>query len=198
MEDNNKKKSCSISDVKSKYILEQILTILKENRLLNIIRYNTSFQNKLNKSINDYKTIFLKTEIEIEVEKIKSRNPNDQSDQNVLNEKNDNKFINIYDKKYYCFEIYNIDTKEKILRNYITDKEKKIKIIINYDYKDLSGLFRGCKCIKKINFIKLNRNDIVDMSFMFDSCLSLEELNLPKFNTENVTNMSHMFKSSKI
>ena len=28
MEDNNKKKACSISDVKSKYILEQILTML--------------------------------------------------------------------------------------------------------------------------------------------------------------------------
>ena len=69
----------------------------------------------------------------------------------------------------------------------------KIKIIIDEDIKSLHKLFNECKCIKKINFIKFNKNNIHDMSFMFFECRSLKELNLNNFNTINVTDMSWMF-----
>ena len=32
-------------------------------------------------------------------------------------------------------------------------------------------------CIKKINFIKFNRDDIKNMSYIFHNCASLEQLN---------------------
>ena len=40
--------------IRSKYILKQIFDNLKENKLLEIIRYNKYIQNKLNKSVKDF------------------------------------------------------------------------------------------------------------------------------------------------
>ena len=75
-------------------------------------------------------------------------------------EKSDNA-INIffnyfYNKSYY--HVYFNDNEEDIKRNYYTknNEVKKIKIILDYEIKSLSGLFRYCKCIKSINFIKCN------------------------------------------
>ena len=36
--------------------------------------------------------------------------------------------------------------------------------------KSLSYFFYCCDCIKNINFIKFNRNDINQMSYMFYGC----------------------------
>ena len=51
--------------IKSKYILKQIFDNLKETKLLEIIRYNKSIQNQLNKGLKDYINEFSKIEIEI-------------------------------------------------------------------------------------------------------------------------------------
>ena len=174
--ENNNENICNYSDVKSHYILEIIFNNLNEMKLLNIIRYNKNIKNILDKNIIDYKNC-LKIEIEIEVENIKNKE----------------NFININNEEYNLFEFYNSDTKEKILNNYITEKEKKITILIDYDYKNLSDLFKYCKYIKKVNFIIFNRKDIVIMRSMFDGCSSLKELNINNFNTNNVTDMSGMF-----
>ena len=43
-----------LKQIRSKYILKQIFDNLKENKLLEIIRYNKNIQKKLNKKLNDY------------------------------------------------------------------------------------------------------------------------------------------------
>ena len=65
----------------------------------------------------------------------------------------------------------------------------KIKIIIDYNVKSLSGLFKKCECIKIINFIKFNKTDINNMSCMFLGCSSLKSINFYNFVINNVTNM---------
>ena len=69
----------------------------------------------------------------------------------------------------------------------------KIRIIIDYQIKSFKNLFKYCKCIEYINFIKFNRNNITNMSSMFNECSLLKELNITNFNTNNVINMRYMF-----
>ena len=86
------------------------------------------------------------------------------------------------------------DSKEEIKNSEFIHKYdvKKIKIIIDYQIKSFEKLFNKCKCIKKINFIKFNRNDINNMSYIFYGCASLKELNLSNFNTNNAKDMTHI------
>ena len=51
--------------VKSKYILKKIFDNLQKRKKLELIRYNKYFQNKLNKSLEDYKKEHCIIEIEI-------------------------------------------------------------------------------------------------------------------------------------
>ena len=129
----------------------------------------------MNKKLIDYKREYSKIEIDV-----------------IPEDNKYGKFINI-SKKYY--KIYFNDKKEEIKRKKIKKIEKinKIKVIINYKIKSLSNLFNGCNCIKTINFIKFNREDITNMSGIFLGCSSLKELNLTNFNTSNVTDMNNMF-----
>ena len=159
--------------------MKQILDILKENILLDIIRYNKNIQNKLNKDLDDY----FKESSKIEIEII----PKD----NIYG-----KFINIpkeYDNYYHIY--FNNNNKEEIKRKKLNEDEKIsiIKVILEYKIKSFFELFYECKCLKKIYFTKLRRKDISDMSYMFYECSLLEELDLSNFKTDNVTNMSYMF-----
>ena len=52
---NNCENIISITKVRSKYILAQILDNLQQNKKLEIIRYNKNIKNKLKIKINDYK-----------------------------------------------------------------------------------------------------------------------------------------------
>ena len=178
MSDDNLNKSNSLIKVKSKYILEQIFDNLKENKKLDIIRYNKKIQINLNKNIKDYIKIYSKIEIEI-----------------IPIENQIGKFININKNKFSYCHIYFNGNDEEEKRNFIKENEKveKIKIIIDYNIKSLKGLFQNCKNIKRIKFNKFNRKDIKNMSNMFCECSSLEELNLSNFNTNNVIDMRCMF-----
>ena len=174
IENNKSINNCSITKIKSKYILSKIFGNLQEKRSLEILRYNKRLSNKLNKNIKEY----LKLIIEI-----------------IPEENKYGTFINIYHKEdEIYFHIYFNDGKEEINRTYISedDKVEKIKIIIDYKIKSLWGLFRLCKCIKKINFIK-KRDNIKNMSHLFFLCSSLKEINLSNFNTTNVEYMCYMF-----
>jgi len=84
--------------------------------------------------------------------------------------------------------------KTKILKK---DKVRKIKVVIDYKNNAFYGLFSGCKCIKKIKFLKFNRPNIVNMNLMFFGCSELEELALSKFRTDKVTKMFKMFGCCK-
>ena len=177
---NNFNQNDVLKKVRSVYITKKILDNLNQIKLMNIIHYNKKYQKLMKISLKDFKNEFSKIEMEI-----------------IPEENTFGKFVNITNK--ICEEnnvrIYFNDKKEEINRNYIAkdDNVKKIKIIINHKIKSLYRFFEDCKCIKKINFIKFNKDDIINMSCMFYNCSSLKKLNLSNFDTNNVTNMSCMF-----
>ena len=175
---NNPNLNNTLSEVKNKNILKRIFEYLQQQLYLNIIRYNKSMQNKLNKDINNYKEEFLKIKIEI-----------------IPVENKYGKFINIFHKESY-YHLY-INDYQEIKRYYITesDNTKTIKIVIDNKFKSLCGLFRNCECIKKISFIQFNRKDIDNMSFLFSGCDFLEEIEYINFYTDNVKDMKYMFSS---
>ena len=179
---NNNSGVTSWDKIRSKYILKEIYTILKSNRLLEIIRYNKNLKNKLNINAKDYIKEYSKIVIEII--------PNEK------NEKNDYNFINIKNRfKPYFHIFFNDNDNEEITRCSVNQKEKvaKIKIIIDYKIKSLFKLFKDCECIKAMNIIKFNNKNIKNMSYMFSGCSALKKLNLNKFITNKVINMSKMF-----
>ncbi|MFQ9193107.1 MAG: BspA family leucine-rich repeat surface protein [Candidatus Gastranaerophilaceae bacterium] len=62
-----------------------------------------------------------------------------------------------------------------------------------HNVTNMSGMFSGCKGLKKLDVSGLDTSNVKDMSEMFYACGSLEELNVSGFNTSNVTNMAGMF-----
>ena len=119
--------------IRSKYILKQIFDNLKQNKLLEVIRYNKKLQNELNKKRKDYIKEYSK--IEIEVTPIENKYC---------------KFINITDRYKPYFHIYfNDNYNEEIKRNYLNENEnvENIEIIIDYQIKSFEGLFEDCECI---------------------------------------------------
>ena len=94
------------------------------------------------------------------------------------------------------FHVYFNDNKKEEIENTSLNKDdnvSKISIIIDYQIKSFSELFKYCFGIESIEFKKFYRNNVTDMSGMFSGCSSLKELNLNNFNTNNVTNMSDLF-----
>ena len=169
--------------IKSKFILKKIFSNLNRNKWYNIIKYNKKLQNRMHLTLNSYKDIFEK--IEIDVIPI-SKNAKGY---NIFN-----KNLIYYDNKENYHIYVNDNNKETPIENFIEiDYIKKVKIIIDYNIKSLFKLFYGCCDIEKINFISFNRKDINDMSYMFAGCTSLKEINFYNFKTDNVTNMSFMF-----
>ena len=178
---NNKTGKKKIFDkIRSNYILKKVFDQLEPVKSLEIIRYNKKNKNRMGKTIKDYKNIL---QIEIELEII----PEPDKQVNFIN------IQNINDQKYY--HIYFGNSKKETKRVYIEKNEnvKQIKILIDYEIKSLAKLFNNCKCIKKINFIRFIRKDIIDMNSLFFGCSSLEELNISKIITNNVKDMSNMF-----
>ena len=176
------KPKCKLENIKSKYILEKLFTIVQRKTELDIVKYNKIIKNKIDININDYKEFSEKySSIEIEIKPIYNKY---------------GKFINIKnqgDLKY--FHIYFDNNKEEIKRNHLDKNEniKKIKIILEHQVKSFEDLFRDCECIESIYFKKFCRNNIKNMEGMFYNCSSLKELNLSNFNTNNVNNMRYMF-----
>ena len=175
---NNTNERPILKNIRSNYILKKIFNNLKQTVLLNIIRYNKELKNRSDKNINHYIKEYSKIKIEL-----------------IPMEFESGKFINI-EKEYKPYiHIYFNDKKVEEKRNYIKENDKisKIKIEIDNEVKSLSKLFEDCKCLKIINFIKFDIQDVEDMSFMFNRCWSLKKINFTKFKTNNVLNMSYMF-----
>ena len=166
------KKNNMLNKIRSKYVTIRILENLNQYRLLSVMHYNKKYQKLMNKNLTFYKKEFSKIEIEI-----------------IPKENTYGNFINITKKsKRKNIHIFFNDGEKELENESITadDNVSKIKIIINSTIKSLSYFFYCCECIKKINFIRFNRDDIQNMSFMFCKCSSLEEINFSKFNTYNV------------
>ena len=112
-----------LKNIKSKYILREILTHIKKCTALQIIKYNKNLQNKLEMNKNDYKEYSeLYSDIEVEIIPIKD----------IKNLKND-KLINIKKQEESYYHIYINQNKEEFKNYYLNKNEniKKIKIIID-------------------------------------------------------------------
>ena len=53
-----------LSNIHSKYLIQELFSFIKENKKLKIIKYNLLLLNKLDLSIKDYKISFFKTIVE--------------------------------------------------------------------------------------------------------------------------------------
>ena len=168
-----------LNKIKDFHKIVAILRILKKHRLLRYIQYNKKLQNLLYITINDYKEAFYKIEIEVTPKINKT-----------------GKFINIPKENETYFHIY-FNGYQETIKNKIAkeDKVRNINIIIDKEITSIDGLFREIKCLKKIDFISFNRNDIENLSYMFKGYSSLEEINISNFITDNVIDMSYMFNN---
>ena len=166
-------------NLKSDFIFKKIISFVKRNKSLNIMKYNKKLQKRLNININDYrKSAIIEIELKLDNDKYAKFST----------------FINIFKKDKEYYHIYFDNSNKEIKRNYFkkNEKVKMIKIIIDYPVKSFKELFFDCDCIESIFFKKFYRNDITNMSYMFSGCSSLKKLYLSKFNTNNVTNMCGM------
>ena len=168
--------------IKSDYFLKFLMKEhLSDEKYFSIINYNKSFQKILEVSLFDYINIYYQIKIELTLIK------------HLKEEKNFFIRINNDNKKF--FHIFINNRKEE--KNYIIKDEfnfnPKIKIRIDKEIDNLTGLFKNCKSIQEINFVRFNRNNIINMNEMFYGCESLIKLNVDKLKTEKVINMGEMF-----
>ena len=152
----------AFDNLKSNYILKKIISLMKINKLLNIMKYSKKLQKKLNISIDNYKKYY--SEIEIELKLV------DNKYGKFINKYG--KFINIPDEEKEYFHIYFDNSNEEIKRNKLNynEKVKMIKIVIEHQVNSFKGLFYYCNSINSISFKKFYRNNITDMSYMFSGC----------------------------
>ena len=62
------------------------------------------------------------------------------------------------------------------------------------EIKSFDGLFKYCRNIENINFVKINNNNIIDMSNMFSQCSNLISLpDLSKCVINKVKNINSIF-----
>ena len=112
-------------NLKSDFIFKKIISFVKRNKSLNIMKYNKKLQKRLNININDYREY---SEVEIELKFVYNKY---------------GKFINISneDKEYY--HIYFDNSNKEIKRNYLEENEevKMIKIIIDYQVNHFLDYF---------------------------------------------------------
>ena len=167
-----------LGKIRSKYILKSLFEYLPHIKMFKLINHNKTLQGLLKVNLIDYKKEFLKIVIDI----IPSENINGEI---IAISKQYESYYHIY------FNDSKIETKNKKITWF--DKIKKIKIVLDYKIKSLIGIFKKCKCIKQLKFIKFNRDDITNMSEMFEGCSSLEKLDHSILNSNNLNNMSYMF-----
>ena len=135
-----------LNNIKSKYLLKEILDNLRQKRLLKLIKKNKNLQNELDIGINDYKKYYEEVEIEII--------PN--------NEYYESSFINIPPDNCQYYHVYINDEKNESEKKDFNkeDNIKKVKMVIDKEIKDFDHLFSNRREIEKIKFIKFNRKDI--------------------------------------
>ena len=148
--------SCDLKNIKSKFTLKKIFSILNKKKYLNIIKHSKKLQNRLDITIDDFEE-FIPIEIEIIPVKI------------IFG-----KFINIDEKLEQYYRIYFDNNKKEIKKYDLTEKDKvdKIKIIIDSQVTSLNHLFYQCKSIQKIYFNKFT----IKILIVWDICFLVVHL----------------------
>ena len=188
-------------NVRSKYILEIILSNIEKFKLLKIIKNNKKLQNKLNINKKDFKECSGKySSIELKIKPVKNEygrfiyiSNEEENYYHIYFDNDKSERYSYYDSSnlFYSYKYENKYHKTDSLRE--IDSVSEIKIIIDYPITSFKCLFYECKCIESVKFTKFYRNNIEDMSSMFYFCTSLKNIDFSNFNTENVNDMSHMF-----
>lgn len=206
-----------LKKIKSIYVLRSIFTFIRNNKKLNIIKYNNDLKKKLNVNLNNYMNLII-----FELNLIKEFP--DFSSQKInfinLNQIDINESISSGIMDIYC-----ADNKNKIFidKNYLNKKNdyKKIKIIINNEnnlitsferiffkihiLKEITIIYKKCTvqnfremfhfCSKLIS-INLFLEDVcpLDMYSIFGECISLKSIEgISKWNTYKNTNFGRLF-----
>ena len=130
-------------NIKSNYRLKEIFKNIKENKLLDIIKYNKNIQKRLNIGINDY---IYYNKIIIDIFPVLQVN-------NCYN----NKFINIPEGEESYYHIYFNNDKNETKSNYFL--EEKLNQFVYYHYIYLH-FFNNDKNEEKLNYSYYFSKDI--------------------------------------
>ena len=162
-----------LSNIHSKYLIQELFSFIKENKKLKIIKYNLFLLNKLDLSINDYKISFYQTIIEnYDCLSIKNYYQEFKKDFNSINDeelkelllnclsKNQNFNLRLLDE-YFNLMINNLYFKKNIRINIDDLIEENIpKILLIKDNKLTNKAIKTFKDIFNLFSIdnKMNKN----------------------------------------
>ena len=199
------------SNKRNYQILENTNQFIKFNSIIiNDIEkaINSEIFEKYKKIINIYDHIkgikysnYIIAEIEIQEEQI------DQDIKiinNIIKEDEEEEYLHLFTKYLINNQINSSNIEIEIDGNIIPFsqnykfKEKGIHILkyyINIKLSNISGIFKDCKDIVKIDMTNFNNENIIDMNSMFYGCESLNEVNLSNIKTALVKDISCIFKN---
>lgn len=115
---------------------------------------------------------------------------------NQIEERIKNKESNIENqRKEFIENIDNSNNPNDIsTKNHLVgDSDSILTIKIQQKIESLLGLFKDCKGLKKIKFLKFNNLSIRDISCMFWKCIYLEEVDFSFIQNNSFNDMSFLF-----
>ena len=71
-------------------------------------------------------------------------------------------------------------------------KELNLSIFNTCNVINMDNMFRGCRALKKLENININKT--TSMSCIFKSCSHLEEIHFSDFKVHNIISMNDMFE----
>ena len=192
-----------LSNIHSKYLIQELFSFIKENKKLKIIKYNLFLLNKLDLSINDYKISFYQTIIEnYDCLSIKNYYQEFKKDFNSINDeelkelllnclsKNQNFNLRLLDE-YFNLMINNLYFKKNIRINIDDLIEENIpKILLIKDNKLTNKAIKTFKDIFNLFSIdnKMNKNQYA----------KLVSLTIKKEVNENDERINYLFSNYNI
>ena len=176
-----------LSNIHSKYLIQELFSFIKENKKLKIIKYNLFLLNKLDLSINDYKISFYQTIIEnYDCLSIKNYYQEFKKDFNSINDeelkelllnclsKNQNFNLRLLDE-YFNLMINNLYFKNNIRINIDDLIEENIpKILLIKDNKLTNKVIKTFKDIFNLFSIN-NKMNKIQCAFFMSSIIKEEE-----------------------
>ena len=138
-----------LSNIHSKYLIQELFSFIKENKKLKIIKYNLFLLNKLDLSINDYKISFYQTIIE----NYDCLSKNQNFNLRLLDEYFNLMINNLYFKKNIRINID--DLIEENIPKILLIKDNKLTNKVIKTFKDIFNLFSIDNKMNKNQYAKL-------------------------------------------